>query len=213
MVPLNTALVVIDAQRAFVDPDGSVARTYGIDDVQPGVEALGRLCRFIDEHRSIGPTIFVRSEYHPGQFTDGRLDHGMALVCVPGMNIDCEWAAGVDVSPHDVVVTKHQADAAESASFRAAIEQAIRDGVSRILVVGFQFTTCVAASAASTLEMVRGRGVAVTVIESLTGVRVSSRVPEATGLSRAESTCRYLESIGVEVVRDVTAATWPSGRT
>ena len=45
----NTALVVIDAQRAFVDPEGSVARTFGIDDVQPGVAALGRLCRF--EHR------------------------------------------------------------------------------------------------------------------------------------------------------------------
>ena len=92
----NTALVVIDAQRAFVDPEGSVARTFGIDDVQPGVAALGRLCRFIAGHRSIGPTIFVRSEYRPGQFTSGDLNHGMAHVCVPGRNIDCEWASGVD---------------------------------------------------------------------------------------------------------------------
>ena len=199
----NTALVVIDAQRAFVDPEGSVARTFGIDDVQPGVAALGRLCRFITGHRSIGPTIFVRSEYRPGQFTTGDLNHGMAHVCVPGRNIDCEWASGVELSPHDVVVTKHHADAVESAAFRDAIEQAIGNGINRIVMVGFQFTTCVAASAVSTLEMVRGRGVGVTVIEAFTGSRVSSYVPGPSGVSRIESTRRRLETSGVEVIADV----------
>ena len=199
----NTALVVIDAQRAFVDPEGSVARTFGIDDVQPGVAALVRLCRFIAGHRSIGPTIFVRSEYRPGQFTTGDLNHGMAHVCVPGRNIDCEWASGVELSPHDVVVTKHHADAVESAAFRDAIEQAIGNGINRIVMVGFQFTTCVAASAVSTLEMVRGRGVGVTVIEAFTGSRVSSYVPGPSGVSRIESTRRRLETSGVEVIADV----------
>ena len=199
----NTALVVIDAQRAFVDPEGSVARTFGIDDVQPGVAALGRLCRFIAEHGSNGRTIFVRSEYRPGQFTSGDLNHGMAHVCVPGRNIDCEWASGVELSPHDVVVTKHHADAVESAAFRDAIEQAIGNGINRIVMVGFQFTTCVAASAVSTLEMVRGRGVGVTVIEAFTGSRVSSYVPGPSGVSRIESTRRRLETSGVEVIADV----------
>ena len=199
----NTALVVIDAQRAFVDPEGSVARTFGIDDVQPGVAALGRLCRFIAGHRAVGPTIFVRSEYRPGQFTGGDLNHGMAHVCVPGRNIDCEWASGVELSPHDVVVTKHHADAVESAAFRDAIEQAIGNGINRIVMVGFQFTTCVAASAVSTLEMVRGRGVGVTVIEAFTGSRVSSYVPGPSGVSRIESTRRRLETSGVEVIADV----------
>jgi len=195
----NTALVVIDAQRAFVDPEGSVARTFGIDDVQPGVKALGRLCRFIAEHRSNGRTIFVRSEYRPGQFTNGQLDHGMANVCVPGISADCEWASGIEITPHDVVVTKHHADATESADFRAAIDQAIREGVDRIVLVGFQFTTCVAASAASTFEMVRDRGVLVSVIEALTGSRASSYMPDASGTSRVESTRRHLESAGVEL--------------
>ena len=200
MLSRHTALVVIDAQRAFVDPEGSVARTYGIDEVQPGMAALGRLCRFIAEHRSKGgPTIFVRSEYRPGQFTDGQLDHGMAYVCVPGANTDCEWAAGLDVSPHDIVVTKHHADAAMSDAFRAAIEQTIRDGADRIVMVGFQLTTCVVASAVSTFEMVRGRGVRVAVIEALTGTRASSHVPGASGISRVESTRRHLENAGVEL--------------
>ena len=199
----NTVLVVIDAQRAFVDPEGSVARTFGIEDVRPGMAALDRLCRFIAGHRSIGPTIFVRSEYRPGQFTTGDLNHGMAHVCVPGRNIDCEWASGVELSPHDVVVTKHHADAVESAAFRDAIEQAIGNGINRIVMVGFQFTTCVAASAVSTLEMVRGRGVGVTVIEAFTGSRVSSYVPGPSGVSRIESTRRRLETSGVEVIADV----------
>ena len=199
----RTALVVIDAQRAFVDHEGSLARAYGIADVQPGVAALSRLCRFVREHRANGPTIFVRSEYGPGQFTNGELNHEMAYVCVPGRNVDCEWATGVDISPHDVVITKHQADAGESAAFREAIEQAIRDGVDRIVVVGFQFTTCVAASAVSTSEMVRGRGIRVAIIEALTGSRASSHVPEASGISRVESIRQFLETVGVEVVAKV----------
>jgi nicotinamidase-related amidase len=206
------ALVVIDAQRAFVDPEGSLIRTFGITEAQPGQAALDRLRPFIAEHQSIGPTIFVRSEYRPGQFTNGDLNHGMANVCVPGINIDCEWAAGLEISPHDVVVTKHYADAATSDAFRAAIEQTIRDGVDRIVVVGFQFTTCVAASALSLVEMVRERGVHVAVVEALTGIRASSQVPGASGVSRVESTRHTLETAGVEVVRDVTAATWRSGR-
>jgi len=197
--PRQTALVVIDAQRAFVDYEGSVARTFGVEDVQPGVAALDRLCRFIAEHRSTGPTIFVRSEYRPGQFTSGDLSHGMAYVCVPGRNIDCEWAAGVDISPHDIVVTKQHADAATSEEFRVAIDRAILNGADRIVIAGFQFTTCVVASAVSTLEMVRARGVHVTVIEALAGSRASSHVPAASGVSRVEATRRHLESAGVEL--------------
>lgn len=198
----KTALVVIDAQRAFVDPEGSVARTYGLDDVRPGVEALDRLRRFIDEHRAFGPTIFVRSEYRPGQFTSGDLNHGMAHVCVPGANVDCEWAAGLDISLHDIVVTKHHADAASSDAFRAAIEQTIRSGANRILVAGFQFTTCVVASAVSAFEMVRARDARVTVIEALTGIRASSHLPGPSGISRVEATRRLLASAGVEVIAD-----------
>ncbi|HVQ12898.1 MAG TPA: isochorismatase family protein [Vicinamibacterales bacterium] len=203
MLSRHTALVVIDAQRAFVDREGSLVRTFGIDEAQPGLAALDRLRQFVAEHRSIGPTIFVRSEYRPGQFTNGDLNHGMAYVCVPGENIDCEWATGVDISPHDVVVTKHHADAATSPAFRSAIEQAIEDGAAQIVVAGFQLTTCVVASALSTFEMVRARGVRVTVVEALTGSRASSHVPDASGVSRVEATRRALETAGVEVILDV----------
>ena len=101
------------------------------------------------------------------------------------------------------MVTKHHADAVESAAFRDAIEQAIGNGIHQIVVVGFQFTTCVAASAISTLAMVRGRGVCVTVIEAFTGSRASSYVPGPSGVSRVEWTRRRLETSGVELIADL----------
>jgi nicotinamidase-related amidase len=193
-------LVVIDAQRAFVDPDGSLARTYGLEEVQPEVAALDRLCDHVVERGDDAPRVFVRSEYHPGQFTDGDLNHGMAYVCVPGKNVDCEWAAGLAVSPRDVVITKREADAMRSGAFRALIERAVSDGVREIALAGFQLTTCVAASALSIAETVRPRGVRVTVIEALTGSRASSHARGASGVSRVEATRRLLKAAGVALV-------------
>ena len=43
VLPLKAALVVIDAQRAFVDPAGSLIRTFGTEEAQPGLAALRRL--------------------------------------------------------------------------------------------------------------------------------------------------------------------------
>jgi nicotinamidase-related amidase len=196
----DTALVVIDAQRAFVDPAGSLIRTHGPGEAEPGLAALDRLLAFFAAHAVRGPTIWVRSEYSPGQFTGGDLRDGMAQVCVPGANVDCEWPEAVldAMSPRDLVITKRHADAWESAEFRAAIERVLDGGVTRIAMMGFQFTTCVAASAISTAEAVRARGVRVAVVESLTGSRASSHVPGASGVSRMESTRLQLVAAGVD---------------
>ena len=201
--PAATALVVIDAQRAFVDPSGSVARTFGVADIQPGMAALDRLLTFLATRRSAAPTIFVRSEFQPGQFSDGDLQHGMALVCVPGHGVDCDWATGIEVAARDVVVTKHQADAVESSAFRDAIENALANGITRIAITGFQFTTCVLASAVSTRGLVWGRGVSVAVIEPLTGSRVSSHQPGPSGVSRVDLTRRQLNAAGVELIQSL----------
>src|SRR6185369_6333406 len=152
-----TRLVVIDAQRAFVDPAGSLWRLHGPDEIQPGLAALDRLRELLRSRDYAGATIWVRSEYVPGQFTGGDLSAGMAQVCVPGANVDCEWADGVaeSMSPGDLVVTKRHDDAWQSLEFRSAIEDAVGSGVTRIVFVGFQFTTCVVASALSTQQALR----------------------------------------------------------
>ena len=86
----DTLLVVIDAQRAFVDPDGSLTRAFGVDDVLPCVRALARLRAHVARRDRRFRTVFVRSEYEVAQFTGGRFDHPLAHLCVPGRNIDCE---------------------------------------------------------------------------------------------------------------------------
>ena len=43
IVKHETVLVIVDAQRAFVDSAESLARTFGMAEVQPGVEAFDRL--------------------------------------------------------------------------------------------------------------------------------------------------------------------------
>lgn len=198
----RTLLVVIDAQRAFVDPAGSLARTFGIDDIQPSTTALRRLCAFLTDRWSEAHIVLIRSEYRPGQFTKGQLDHPLADLCVPDRNIDCEWPSGLDTSRASAVITKHHADAIETVHYRDVIEQAIAAGTQQILCAGFQFTTCVSASALSTFRMVGGRGVRVGVVEGLSGARASSYEPTPLGLSRFEATRRTLRASGVTVVKE-----------
>jgi nicotinamidase-related amidase len=177
-------------------------RAFGTAEVQPGLEAFGRLRRHLAARNTGERTIFVRSEYSPGQFTGGRLDHPMAQVCVPGRNIDCEWPDGLAITDADHVVTKYHADACEAEAFRAAIDRIVSDGARRILLAGFQLTTCVEASALSTSQRVRGRGVSVAVLQRLTGARASSYLPDGSGLSRVEATRQRLTSAGIAVVED-----------
>ncbi|MCA9052234.1 MAG: isochorismatase family protein [Planctomycetaceae bacterium] len=197
MVYRTRLLVVIDPQRAFVDPAGSLARTYGFDELQPSVEVLDRLRQYLTSHRSEEPTVFVRSEYCLGQFSGGKLDHPLSKLCVPGCNVDCEWADGIETSAVDEIVTKHQPDAWESEAFRDLVFRWTRNGVCQVVFVGFQFTTCVAASAESTWKAIRGQGVQVAVFEQLSGVRASSYVSNGNGRSRVAATRQRLQAAGI----------------
>jgi nicotinamidase-related amidase len=196
----SSLLVVIDAQRAFVDPAGSLARAFGLDEVRPGADALSRLQALLAMRPGDARVVLVRSEYLPGQFTGGQLDHPLADLCVPGRNIDCEWAVGLDVSRASTIITKHHADANETADYREAIERAIAEGTRRIVFAGFQLTTCVRASALSTARLFAGRGVRVAVVGSLTGARADSYRPTPAGRSRVEIARRELQDSGIDVV-------------
>ena len=198
----DTLLIVIDAQRAFVDPAGSLARTYGIDEVQPCVTALERLRTHLRQCAADTRLLFVRSEYRPGQFTEGRVDHPMADLCVPGRNVDCDWAVELETTRASTVITKQQADAGETEAYRFVIERALRDGTRHIVFTGFQLTTCVSASALTTVGLVRGYGTRVMVAETLTGARASSYVQTAAG-SRVDATRRELRAAGILVTDGV----------
>ena len=202
----DTLLVVIDAQRAFVDPSGSLARAFGVDEVRPGATALLRLRAYLAERRRETGPVFVRSEYRPAQFTGGRLDHPLADLCVPGRGIDCEWASGLDTSGARAIITKHEADVASAGAYRDVIEQATAEGARQVALAGFQFTTCVRASALSTVDLVAGRGVRVAVLGGLTAARASSYEATRDGVSQVEATRRELRERGVWVVDELEQA-------
>ena len=196
----GTLLVVIDAQRGFVDPEGSLARVLGLDEVRPSFAAMARLRASLTAAGEDRRVVFVRSEYRPGQFTAGQLDRPLTDLCVPGRNIDCEWASGLHVTPSSAVVTKHQADAVETPAFPEFLDQSIRRGTRQIVFAGFQFTTCVRASALSTVALVAAHGVGVGVAEALCGARASSYSTVHGGLSRMETVRRELHASGVAVL-------------
>jgi len=145
--------------------------------------------------------VFVRSEYSPGQFTGGRLDHPLANLCVPTSNIDCEWADGLDVARAGWVLTKRQADAMECPEYRDLVERSVALGVVTVYLAGFQLTTCVKATAISTAATYRSQGVRVAVLKWLTGARASSYRPGHEPQSRVERVCSELSASGVDVLR------------
>ena len=54
-----------------------------------------------------------------------RRASGRPLVelCVPGLNIDCEWADGLDTTRANTIITKHQEDAGEADGYRAVVSR------------------------------------------------------------------------------------------
>jgi nicotinamidase-related amidase len=200
----DTLLIVIDPQRAFVDAAGSLALAYGLDEVRPGIEALGRLRAALAQWRGAGSVVFVRSEYRPGQFTDGRPDHPLTHLCVPGRNIDCEWADGLETSDA-IVITKTQMDAGRANAYRTLIHRAAREPYRQIVLAGFQLTTCVRATALTTVRLVANTGLRVVVADDLVGARASSYLPTPAG-SRVDATWQELRSAGIVVAAGVNPA-------
>ena len=196
----DALLVVMDAQRGFVDPEGSLARAFGVDEIVHSATALTRLRTHVSRRDRGFATVFVRSEYRPAQFTSGRFDDPMAHICVPGYNIDCEWAPGLDVSGAHAVITKHDVDAATASVYRDLITQAVSGGVRHVVLAGFQFTTCVRASALTTQDLLADSGVQVSVAVHLTGARTSSYHATEGGVSRVEATKRELAARGVTLL-------------
>jgi nicotinamidase-related amidase len=194
-------LIVIDPQKAFTHPDGSLARAYGLDEIAPAVAALGELHRFLARCPRGLDVAFVRSEYRPGQFTDGRLDHPLANLCVARSNIDCEWADGVDVDRAGRVVTKRQADAIDAPEYRDFVERSIALGVTTVCFAGFQLTTCVKSTAISTTASYRSQGIRVAILQWLTGARASSYQSVHQAPSRVEQASHELHAAGVELVQ------------
>jgi nicotinamidase-related amidase len=198
-------LIVIDPQKAFTHPAGSLARAFGVDEIQPCRAAAERLRVMLGGAipRQVD-TLLVRSEYRPGQFTGGILDRPLATLCVPG-SLDCQLADGLESWWPTFTAVKHGVDALGSSEYSAVVSQAVRHGVRTFWFAGFLLTSCVRETALSTHQAHRASRVRSHIVTPLTGARRSSFEPQSDGLSRVETVEAELARAGIAIARTMSA--------
>lgn len=195
-------VLVIDPQVAFSDAQASLAQAFGAHETLPIRACAQALERFLLAYRPRGELCLIRSEYRPGQFTAGELNHPYAMACVPGHGRDGDWCLSADAVAGLRVVTK-----AEESAVPALAPLLQTPGLTEVLVAGFLATSCVRKTVLDLLRVVPP-GVKVGVLEDLVASRASNyasasaRHPAALAEMRAAG-ARLLSS--VEVLAAVTA--------
>ena len=163
----EVGVVVVDPQRGFTDPGGSIGRIHPADQFKVIRETVDRLGSFVSTQR--GPKLWVRADYSPGQFSGGDLEHLLAYLCAPG-HPDHDWEPRLLPPPDAGVLGKTTIDANSAADFVASTE-AMAASVDALFVTGFWLTACVAATAIGCAGRLAGR-LPVVVPLSLTATRV-----------------------------------------
>jgi len=150
----DAALLVIDAQKAFTSPDGSMAQA-GVD-IGPVREVVPALSHFVDRCRGRLPTVFVRA-IRPADGS-GSFEECFDLVptsqqggptCRAG-TVDVEYAEGIEPGLEDHEIEKRRYDA-----FRGTgLDAYLRDqGIGTVVLTGFLSDVCVESTARSALEL------------------------------------------------------------
>jgi nicotinamidase-related amidase len=180
----RVGLVVVDAQRAFTDPAGSIGRIHPPDQFTVIRDTVERLASFAAAHR--GPKVWVGSRYAPGQFTAGRMDRPLSRLCADPSSVDCEWEPRLVPPPDALVVTKADMDAGSCPAFVEATDEMV-GAVEEILVTGFWLSACVAATATSCAQRLGDR-VPVVIPLPLAATRVGLYDPEDDHLDEVDVT-------------------------
>jgi len=141
---MNRALLVVDMQNGFCDPEGSFTR---IDmGLEGAAEAIHHAAIAVAQARRAGvPVVFTRHLYRPGRADEGRAlkRNSPALAGVDGLEAgtwDAEVVAELGCGPGDLVVDKVRFDAFQWTS----LEPLLRGlGVDELVVCGVVTNICV----------------------------------------------------------------------
>ena len=141
---MNRALLVVDMQNGFCDPEGSFTR---IDmGLEGAAEAIHHAAIAVAQARRAGvPVVFTRHLYRPGRADEGRAlkRNSPALAGVDGLEAgtwDAEVVAELGCGPQDLVVDKVRFDAFQWTS----LEPLLRGlGVDELVVCGVVTNICV----------------------------------------------------------------------
>ena len=140
VVPSKTAILVVDVQNDFCEPDGAAGK--GGKDTSACMAMIPRLQRFLDEARAHGTNvIFIQTIHEPSTDSDvwvGRRANPDARNCLKG-----SWGAeftGIAPLPHEPVVIKHR----YSAFVNTRLDSVLRTlKVENAIVLGVATNVCV----------------------------------------------------------------------
>ncbi len=192
-------ILIIDAQVAFCDPHGSLAKAYGPDELIAIADCIARIESILATYPFPDEVILVRSEYRPGQFTDGDLEHAYAMACVTGANADCDWSLSPETVGRFMVITKRTERAASVPELLATINSRIDSGTGHILLGGFLATSCVRKTALD-LRAILPEEVDVAIVDELVASRASSYRRLNGMSSRHEQALCEMKQAGVSMV-------------
>jgi nicotinamidase-related amidase len=198
---LERLIVIIDAQKAFCNVYGSLSLTFGQHELERIAERLSALEEFLVNYPNPRELCLVRSEYKPGQFTNGDLNNPYAHTCVPGLTNDCGWSLSDAALNDRWVITKTQESVASATGFMKELQAMAGAGLREVLIAGFLTTSCVRKTALEVRNSLSA-SVAVGVLESLSASRASNYMETSGGgISRHEAALEEMESAGVKILR------------
>lgn len=193
---MERQVLIIDPQVAFCSAVGSLSKAFGVSELSKISERLRNLEAFLESYPHRNELSVIRSEYTPGQFTDGDLQHPYSQACVPGNAEDCTLSLSQSALKDVRVFTKHE----ESAASVPELIAMLRSGpLKEVLVAGFLTTSCVRKTTLA-LRSELPQSIAVGILEDLTASRASNYESVAGGASRHAAVLEEMRLSGVTVV-------------
>jgi nicotinamidase-related amidase len=194
---MDRLILVIDPQVAFCGAAGSLSKAFGVSELTTIAERLRDLQVFLASYPHRKELCVIRSEYRPGQFTGGALNHRYSQACVPGHFDDCSLSLSQSALAGVRILTKHE----ESAASVSELTEILRvGGPKEVLLTGFLTTSCVFKSALA-LRNALPEVVTVGVLEDLTASRASNYRGEASSISRHEAVLEEMRCAGIAIVQ------------
>jgi nicotinamidase-related amidase len=194
---MDRLILVIDPQVAFCGPAGSLSKAFGVSELTVIAERLRDLEAFLASYPHRDELCVIRSEYRPGQFTGGDVNHLYSQACVPGHFDDCGLSLSQSALAGVRVLTKHEESAASVPELMGMLRVG---GPKHVLLAGFLTTSCVFKSALA-LRNALPEFVTVGVVEDLTASRASNYRSEAGGISRHEAVLEEMRCAGIAIMR------------
>lgn len=147
--PLD-AFLVIDPQKGFAAPEGSLARAHGWPEVQPLATALQAIAQFVPTLPQQCQLVLIHTQYQPGQFCQDPASP-LYQMGVVGANNDCDLVPAISELKFTKQFIKSEHDAYSNREFAQWSRATVAAGARHLLVSGILLEYCVAATVLSCL--------------------------------------------------------------